>query len=151
MLFLTETFLYLSQVWNDELATVAQTYAEKCVLGSNNNRSQQSTFTTVGENILLIPSVNNYTSYTELVGLWHSQVANYVYDMNICRAPAGCGAYTQVCDSLAKWIPYGWKISRVEHFVQFQILPYLEHFAGINSTFHVYNFRVISHPRKTRN
>ncbi len=40
---------------------------------------------------------------------------------------------------------------RVENFVQFQILPYLENFAGINSTFHVYNFRVISHPRKTRN
>ncbi len=36
----------------------------------------------------------------------------------------------------------------MENFVQFQILPYLENFAGINSTFHVYNFRVISHPRK---
>ncbi len=40
---------------------------------------------------------------------------------------------------------------RVENFVQFQILPYLENFACVNSTFHVYNFRVISHPRKTRN
>ncbi len=48
-------------------------------------------------------------------------------------------------------LPYGWKILRVENFVQFKILPYLENFAGINSTFHVYNFRVISHPRKTRN
>ncbi len=101
MLFLTETFLYLSQVWNGELAIVAQTYAELCVLAPNNNRSQQSTFTTVGENIVLIPSVNNYT---EPVGLWHSQVADYAYDMNICLAPAECGAYTQVCDSLAKWI-----------------------------------------------
>ncbi len=27
----------------------------------------------------------------------------------------------------------------------------VENFAGINFTFHVYNFRVISHPRKTRN
>ncbi len=33
-------------------------------------------------------------------------------------------------------VPYGWKISRVENFVQFKILPYLENFAGINSTFH---------------
>ncbi len=39
----------------------------------------------------------------------------------------------------------------VENFVQFQILPYLENFAGINSTFHAYNFCVMSHPRKTRN
>ncbi len=42
---------------------------------------------------------------------------------------------------------------RVENFVQFKILSlsYLENFAGgSNSTF-VYNFRVISHPRKTRN
>ncbi len=31
---------------------------------------------------------------------------------------------------------------RVENFVQFLILPYLENFAGINSTFHVYNFCV---------
>ncbi len=46
-------------------------------------------------------------------------------------------------------LPYGWKFSRVENFVQFQIMPYLENFADINSTFHVYNFRVISHPRKT--
>ncbi len=48
-------------------------------------------------------------------------------------------------------LPYGWKISRVENFVQFQILPYLENFAGINSTFHVYKFRVMSHPRKIWN
>ncbi len=34
-------------------------------------------------------------------------------------------------------ILYGWKISRVEIFVQFKILPYLENFAGSNSTFHV--------------
>ncbi len=32
-----------------------------------------------------------------------------------------------------------------------KIVSYLENFAGSNSTFHVYNFRVISHPRKTRN
>ncbi len=45
----------------------------------------------------------------------------------------------------------GWKISRrVENFV-FKIVSYLDIFVGSNSTFHVYNFRVISHPRKTRN
>ncbi len=32
-----------------------------------------------------------------------------------------------------------------------QDFAYLENFAGSNSTFHEYNFRVISHPRKTRN
>ena len=40
---------------------------------------------------------------------------------------------------------------RVENFVQFKILPYLENFVGINSAVHVYNFRVISHSRKTQN
>ena len=33
-------------------------------------------------------------------------------------------------------LPYGWKISRVENFVQFKILSYLETFGGSNSTFH---------------
>ena len=38
---------------------------------------------------------------------------------------------------------------RVEHFMQFKIVSYLENFAGSNSRFHMgYNFRVISHPRK---
>ncbi len=42
---------------------------------------------------------------------------------------------------------------RVENFEggKFRAIPYLENFAGINSTFHVYNFRVMSHPRKARN
>ncbi len=35
-----------------------------------------------------------------------------------------------------------------ENFRQFKIL---QNFAGINSTFHVYNFRVISHSQKMRN
>ncbi len=37
---------------------------------------------------------------------------------------------------------------RVKNFVQFKIVSSLEDFVGSNS-FHVYNFRVISHPRKS--
>ncbi len=32
------------------------------------------------------------------------------------------------------YISYGWNISRVENFVQFKIVSYLENFAGSNST-----------------
>ncbi len=35
---------------------------------------------------------------------------------------------------------------RVENFVQFKIVSYLENFAGSNSTCHMYKFRVIMQP-----
>ncbi len=88
---------YLSQVWNDELATVAQTYAEKCVLAPNNNRTQQSTFTTVGENILIYSDSGNRLNYTRLVDIWYSEGADYNYSTNTCSSNSVCGHYTQVC------------------------------------------------------
>ncbi|XP_064398515.1 uncharacterized protein LOC135345091 [Halichondria panicea] len=83
-------------VWNNELATVAQTYAEQCVFEHNTDRvSQQNTFTSVGENILLSQE-NPVNNYTGLVGEWQNQGADYDYPMNTCSVSAVCGAYTQV-------------------------------------------------------
>ncbi len=49
------------------------------------------------------------------------------------------------CNTVRVDIFEGVKFRVIQDFALLQI------FAGINSTFHVYNFRVISHPRKTRN
>lgn len=60
----------------------------------NNDRvSQQSTFSSVGEN-LFVTSVTavNYTAY---VRSWFNEREDYDYDTNSCTAV--CGHYTQVC------------------------------------------------------
>ena len=76
---------------------MAQTYAEQCVFEYNTDRvSQQNTFTSVGENILLSQE-NPVNNYTGLVGEWQNQGADYDYPMNTCSVSAVCRAYTQVC------------------------------------------------------
>ena len=72
---------------------VAQTYAEQCVFDHNNDRvSQQSTFSSVGENLAV--TSQSSANYTRLVELWNNEVADYNYEGNNCTAV--CGHYTQV-------------------------------------------------------
>ena len=81
------------QVWNSELANVAQTYAEQCILEHNSNRtSQQDTFNTVGEN-LCVTSLQN-ANFTNSVRGWFDQRNNYNYQSNSCNGV--CAQYTQV-------------------------------------------------------
>lgn len=83
------------QVWNNELAMVAQNYAEQCVFEHNDNRgSQQSTFRSVGENLAATtaPSAN----YTDLVRNWYDETQDYDYSSNSCAQGRVCGHYTQV-------------------------------------------------------
>ncbi len=82
------------QVWNDELAQVAQTYAEQCVFDHNPGRvSQQATFSSVGENLFASTGMADYEGFVQG---WYDEVADYDYASNSCGAGAVCGHYTQV-------------------------------------------------------
>lgn len=83
------------QVWNNELAAVAQKYAQKCVFAHNSLRSKQSpSFFYVGENLAI--STSRKANYTAMAELWNNEVINYNYDSGTCSGV--CGHYTQVCE-----------------------------------------------------
>ena len=83
------------QVWNSELASVAQSYAETCMFGPNPDRAEQAeSFDTVGENRAFGPT-NNYTQLIERG--WFIQRSNFDFDTNMCLSPGACDEYTQVC------------------------------------------------------
>ena len=82
------------QIWNDELAIIAQNYAEGCVFRHNPNRSILApSFDYVGENLAITTS--SRVNYTALAELWHNEVIHYNYSTNRCSDV--CGHYTQVC------------------------------------------------------
>lgn len=82
----------MPQVWNDELAQVAQNYAEMCQFEHNTARvANQSTFATVGENLF---AGTGSTDYTAAVQSWFDERQHYDYAANTCSAV--CGHYTQV-------------------------------------------------------
>ena len=73
---------------------VAQNYAEQCVFEHNADRvSQQSTFTSVGENLAAMTGLANYT---RLVMNWYDENQDYDFSSNTCTRV--CGHYTQVCN-----------------------------------------------------
>ncbi|XP_078313034.1 GLIPR1-like protein 1 [Crassostrea virginica] len=78
--------------WSDELATVAQNYANKCVYGHNPNKYEEApSFETVGENLYY------YTAQvppTRAVTYWDNEKYDYDFDTNTCID--FCGHYTQV-------------------------------------------------------
>ena len=86
-------FLFYKQQWSDELAMVAQNYADKCVFAHNSQRADQApSFVTVGENLFVTQSQN--VNYTAFVQAWHSEVKKYDYVSNTCSTV--CGHYKQV-------------------------------------------------------
>ena len=88
---------HISQIWNDELAQVAQSYAEQCVFAHNSERSSQSpSFQFVGENLA---ARTGPADYIQDINNWYNEVADYTYDTNSCNEGAVCGHYTQVSSS----------------------------------------------------
>lgn len=80
-------------VWNSELATLAQNYADTCNYEHNANRaSQQTTFRSVGENLFLRTGSN--IEPERAVRGWQSEVADYNLATNTCSGV--CGHYTQL-------------------------------------------------------
>ena len=87
-------YIYFQQVWNSELAQVAQNYAEQCNFAHNGDRiSQQATFSSVGENLY---ASSGAADYPGAVQSWYDEVTDYNYNSNECNPGAVCGHYTQV-------------------------------------------------------
>ena len=73
---------------------MAQNHAEKCIFQHNADRvSQQSTFSSVGENLA---ATTGTVDYKQLINLWYDENTNYDYSSNTCSRGRSCGHYTQV-------------------------------------------------------
>ncbi len=89
---LSPVFQQYPQVWNDELAQVAQNHAEQCVFEHNADRlAQQNTFSSVGENLAAGSGPANFTGFVQS---WYNEVQDYNFNSNTCTDV--CGHYTQV-------------------------------------------------------
>ena len=91
------------QVWDDELAYMAQFWAANCEYELNENRNSQSTnYDYVGESLA---AMSSYTvNYTVLIRGWYELRRQYNYYSGYCTDEDGnqdedgeaCAAYTQV-------------------------------------------------------
>ena len=92
---------YHLQMYNEELAGIAQAYSQTCQFQHSTTTSSPS-FSFIGENIYLGERVAvNYTSF--IVDSWaNAESPNYDFDSNTCNR-GSCGHYTQAsahcCDS----------------------------------------------------
>lgn len=78
--------------WSDELATVAQDYADLCIFAHNSDRTnQQETFSYVGEN--LYASTGDFSADGP-VQAWYNEQEDFTYSDLSCSGV--CGHYTQV-------------------------------------------------------
>ena len=92
------------QMYNEELAGIAQAYSLNCQFGHSSTVSSPS-FSFIGENIFLAENVVvNYTSF--IVDSWaDAESPYYDYATNTCNPPptgGACGHYTQV--SVLLWL-----------------------------------------------
>ena len=86
------------QMYNEELAGIAQAYSLNCQFGHSSTVSSPS-FSFIGENIFLGERVPvNYTSF--IVDSWaNAESPYYDFATNTCNPPptgGACGHYTQV-------------------------------------------------------
>jgi len=77
--------------WSDELAVVAQDWAEKLLVKGRMQHSQDNDY---GEN--LATARNRQLSVETVVNLWGDEVSDYDYDTNRCAPGKVCGHYTQI-------------------------------------------------------
>ncbi|XP_052700505.1 GLIPR1-like protein 1 [Crassostrea angulata] len=90
-------------MWSDELAKIAQTWANKCKLEHNSLRSQESsTWHYVGENIYW--STRNHTP-EYIVSHWYAENTHYTFADQSCSSR--CGHYTQVVWASTEYVGCG--------------------------------------------
>ena len=83
------------QLWNNELARVAQNHANMCIFEYNQNRASQApSFATVGENLFVTSAQT--VNYTAAVKAWYDEVMYYDYNLNSCSGAIMCRNYIQV-------------------------------------------------------
>lgn len=97
--------------WDDELASVAQDYAELCIWGHNGNRSSDYANSggsgSVGENLSAGYGASNLPMESFFSG-WVDEADDYNYGNNSCPAGAQCGHYTQVVWRQTTRVGCGW-------------------------------------------
>ena len=87
------------QVWNEELALLAEGFAAKCVANHQTDRNPRSpSFESVGRNFYVLSDLDleNKVNFSTIIGVWFSESSDYNYNESICFGPS-CGNYTQVC------------------------------------------------------
>ena len=83
---------YVTQIWDDELARLAASWASGCVF---EHEQPSIAMNPAGQNIFAQHdgSQLNLASATQL---WYDEVNDYNYDSKACRSGAHCDHYTQV-------------------------------------------------------
>ena len=87
------------QVWNEELALLAEGFAAKCVADGQTDRSPRSpAFESIGRNFYVLSDLDleNKVNFSTIIGVWFGESSNYNYNESICFGPL-CDNYTQVC------------------------------------------------------
>ena len=86
--------------WDDELADLAQKYANSCPAGHNQNRKTKS-YSQTGENLYWsMSSVDKDIDYSDAVQSWYDEVKDFTDKSRIVKFASGggkvTGHYTQV-------------------------------------------------------
>ena len=92
-------YQYLLQVWNEELALLAEGFAAKCVADRQTDRNPRSpSFESIGRNFYVLSDLDleNKVNFSTIIGVWFSESSTYNYNESICFG-SSCGNYTQVC------------------------------------------------------
>lgn len=86
------------QTYSDEMARVAQGYANKCIWGHGDLYDCEGN--RLGQNLFVISNANGYPALntTYVVAAWYGEKAYYTQSSQACNPPPGgeCGHYTQV-------------------------------------------------------
>ena len=89
---------YFVQVWNEELALLAEGFAAKCVADRQTDRNPRSpSFESIGRNFYVLSDLDldNKVNLSTIIGVWFSESSNYNYNESICFG-SSCDNYTQV-------------------------------------------------------
>ncbi|CAH1779957.1 unnamed protein product, partial [Owenia fusiformis] len=83
----------LFMTWDDDLASMAQEWAEKCTWEHGNPERNPKPYSSIGQNLWAgtgSPSVNG------AVNSWDNERRYYTFDTRACQSGKVCGHYTQV-------------------------------------------------------
>lgn len=86
-------------VWDDDLADVAQAWADRCEFVHSDNDARSEAYgqgVYVGENLSINSMMNDDVPASALYQGWDAEGADYDYESNSCAPDEVCGHYTQI-------------------------------------------------------
>ncbi|XP_072024310.1 peptidase inhibitor 15-like isoform X2 [Amphiura filiformis] len=81
--------------WDEDLATMAVEYSEKCIWG-HGTVPNISPYSSIGQNLWIRGGTTQQPGPGPGVTAWHNEVDDYNYDSNSCKTGKQCGHYTQI-------------------------------------------------------